>query len=420
MYTHALGLPSMHSAAACNGRALQNYKWQLVSLRRHCASGGDARPRLSSTSSSWTTVLPRLRAGGCVHLTRPLEDLTCELLMVCEKQRQQEPRGGDEQPARRPQQPRCASSSSPARPPPYTSPLLARSLVLLVLAAVLCCTSSVRVPLTCESSHSGSRRQLASFPPPPAHQTRLLLFGDSLTEGVTLPGTCAHPYALELARLSGCAVSYAGYPGESSVGLGQHPLTALLKHMANQSDVPYTAAVVLVGTNDLRFLCTGPQANAVDPCAVPDGPGVSPQQLAEHIQGIHARILAVGANFSAGFKTFALAIPAPGQEVRDPPFRREHRVQVNSLLSSWAQGSPGHVFVDISALLPRFVSKPMDAHRFYDVHFTAHGYNELANVVGDALMQANVSFCPLYERGVVLPLRVTRLPTRNAPMPLCE
>jgi hypothetical protein len=63
------------------------------------------------------------------------------------------------------------------------------------------------------------------------HPTRLLLFGDSLTEGVTLPGTCANPYAYELARLSGCAVTYSGHRGETAEGLSEKPLTVLLHHL---------------------------------------------------------------------------------------------------------------------------------------------------------------------------------------------
>ena len=308
---------------------------------------------------------------------------------------------------------RAGEAATPAQKPSWgraARPARARDLVallppllpLLLLAATLCCGVSAESP---------------------GPATRILLYGDSHTEGVTLPGGCVYPYAYELARLTGCPVSYSGHPGANSVALADEPLKALLAHMSNQSASPYTLAVVLVGTNDLRDLCTDGKEGSDDPCTSKkegeEGGGVTVERLAERISAIHASIMVVGRSYSSAFATYALAVPPPHQESFDPPFRRENRERVNSLLANWASGSAVHHFIDSDGLLPRFLSKTMERHRYVDLHFTPHGYNELANVIGDALIQRNVTMCPLFEHGTAtVPLRVTRLASEKA-RPLC-
>lgn len=216
-------------------------------------------------------------------------------------------------------------------------------------------------------------------------ETSFLLYGGSLTEGNSF--NCNHPYAYELSRLSGCAVTYSGHSGAGAAFLLDN-LPALLEHMKPRN---YTAAVVLVGTNDLHQALEGT---------------LTMHQLAQRIEEIHTKI-----HNATGVQTFVLGIPAPWQDAFEPRQRIE-RQALNEWLADFCAKNVGkHTFVDTLKLLPR-TGQPqaVETHRFVEVHFTPHGYNELAGVVGDALMAADVPMCPLFgPTGTSVPLRVTSL-----------
>jgi hypothetical protein len=229
-----------------------------------------------------------------------------------------------------------------------------------------------------------------------ACETNILLFGDSLTAG--LSGKCEHSYAIELARLSGCPVSYAGFPAATSGALLEL-FPRIRDHIESQkaNGSPFTIAAVLAGTNDMHLVVEGV---------------LSPAELAFQIETIHRRLANV-----TGIQTFALAIPTPGQDSYQTT-QRILRHEVNDRLSVLCERSQGrHVFVNSDALLPRlFQGKAVEDHRFAEVHYTPHGYNELAGVVGDALLAAGVPFCPLWGAAdMPAPLRVKNLNTPTFP-----
>lgn len=207
--------------------------------------------------------------------------------------------------------------------------------------------------------------------------TRLLLFGDSLTAGVVI--SCCHPYAYELARLTSCEVFYAGYHGATAQALRDeldrtHSVVMDSVAEAAGEGAPFTAVMVLVGTNDIRHLNDG---------------RYSPEELARRIRGLHERL-----TNGSSMLSFALGVP-PLMQDESNEVQLANRRGLNALLRRFAEGSGGrHFYVDVEAALPRLdQSEAVREHRYADVHFTPHGYNELANVVGDALMAAGVPMC---------------------------
>jgi hypothetical protein len=116
--------------------------------------------------------------------------------------------------------------------------------------------------------------------------------------------------------------------------------------------------------------------------------------------------------------TIALGIPTPPQDIGND-WNRLPRLAVNKGLRLFAERSGGkHVYVDLDERMPRFnQSDAVVSHRFAEHHFTPHGYAELADVVGDALLAANVPLCARKDYND--PPRVSKL-FKNSPLiPIC-
>ena len=131
--------------------------------------------------------------------------------------------------------------------------------------------------------------------------SRILCFGDSLTEGYTFQESGEfHPYSTELHKLlaehcQGTVVVHtAGVSGETVVPSMSGRLDKLLK----QEGQPYDWVIILGGTNDL-------------------GTGRTAEGLLPHLLALHDRAK------EAGSRTLALAIPQfinelnPGNENRE-------------------------------------------------------------------------------------------------------
>jgi hypothetical protein len=143
------------------------------------------------------------------------------------------------------------------------------------------------------------------------------------------------------------------------------------------------------------------------------------QLLRKDTDGVAARLA------SRGYTLDTEAFRALEAERKDVQTRTEalqaRRNALNAVLREFADASHGrHLFVDLESALRRANASAAEvAHRFADdVHLTPHGYNELASVVGDALLAGGAAACPLFDAaGMARRLRVTSL--RDSERPLC-
>jgi lysophospholipase L1-like esterase len=181
------------------------------------------------------------------------------------------------------------------------------------------------------------------------------------------------------------------------------PLSAV--DVARQDGFPFTAAVVLVGTNDA--LQPHKRSNNKE------NGETSIALTAVHIERIHKRL------HRDGRIPLTLVLSVPPMHAI-PPIQAL-RNALNARLREFADASHGrHLFVDLESALRRSNASAAEvAHRFADdVHLTPHGYNELASVVGDALLAGGAAACPLFDAaGMAQRLRVTSL--RDSERPLC-
>ena len=210
--------------------------------------------------------------------------------------------------------------------------------------------------------------------------SRILCFGDSLTEGYTFQEGSTfqksgyfHPYSTELHKLLAehcqetVVVHSAGVSGEKVVPSMSERLDKLLK----EASQPYDWVIILGGTNDLGTGALGTGCRAED--------------LLPHLLALHDRAKETGS------RTLALAIPQyinelnPGNE----KFRSE-KAKVNDGLKVYSeQADCKTYFVDLWNDLP-FGALSAEERVLYwvdDAHMTPRGYDKMAHVIFDCLRQ---------------------------------
>jgi lysophospholipase L1-like esterase len=176
-------------------------------------------------------------------------------------------------------------------------------------------------------------------------QTRLLAYGDSLTAGFYARGSLFAPYAAQLSRrLGGCVVDHIGLSGftadqmRASLGSNSSHLDgtsrswAALDAALDGAAPPYTAVVILAGTNDLGRLrhAGGPR---------------TAESVVGDIVALHRAALATGA------RTVALTVPQPAFEAGRPQLA-EGRAAINAGLVAFAATNSNVTLVDVAAALP--------------------------------------------------------------------
>lgn len=197
---------------------------------------------------------------------------------------------------------------------------------------------------------------------------RLLVFGDSLTEGYYAYGRLFHPYAIRLAdRLQtlegGVLVAESGKSGECTDAMRVR-LGELLDAFA---DVQLSAAVILGGTNDLA--------------------------MRRHVPGICANITAMHALLrERGIRSVALTVPERAGELMEPLYLTCKRELNEFILHGLADAVPGVHVVDLDAALPYTSLSADERARLWDdgLHLKPEGYDRLGDIVYEGLHLAGV------------------------------
>jgi len=187
----------------------------------------------------------------------------------------------------------------------------------------------------------------------------VLAFGDSLTVGYP---TC-QPYGKRLADLLGVPAEFvttSGLAGQITGDMAQR----LQHELRLKAHKPFTHVVILAGTNDIRQ-------------------NIPPETVISHLAGLYNMVRASGA------KCVAVTIPRFGGPW---PMTRQ-RSQVNRALRAVA-ASPGQgkepllQLADLDQALECVHASERDSLFCDSVHFSARGYELLANIAYKAVMKS--------------------------------
>ena len=205
--------------------------------------------------------------------------------------------------------------------------------------------------------------------------SRILCFGDSLTEGYTFQKGSTfqesgyfHPYSTELHKLLAehcqetVVVHSAGVSGEVVVPSMSERMDKLLK----EASQPYDWVIILGGTNDFAMGCR-------------------PEDLLPHLLALHDRAKETGS------RTLALAIPQHINELNpgNEKFRSE-KAMVNDGLKVYSEQTDSKTyFVDLWNDLPFGTLSDEERVLYWvdDVHMTEQGYDKMAHVIFVCLKQ---------------------------------
>lgn len=258
-----------------------------------------------------------------------------------------------------------------------------RSLVTLptlwLLAVHLCLSTSFH-PIA--KSRSRSAHHLPSHYNATASHDRcmvkLLLFGDSLTEGYHSHGMRFHPYANKLEELLEASfpvtntareddarrivapflLHQRGVSGEFTDEM-VHRLEPILEHAA-ASGHPYDIVCILGGTNDLS------------------DPRNEPAHIFGNLRSLYEQVHAHNANATV------LAITIPQSFVRERKYL-ETRAAVNQLIRQYA--APRVLHLDLEGAIAYYESEGHVNRIFWDdgLHLTPKGYDFFGQLVFEAL-----------------------------------
>jgi len=233
-----------------------------------------------------------------------------------------------------------------------------------------------------------------------ADEPRILAYGDSLSAGFYARGRKFAPYAPPLSELlGGCTVDWIGLsgwttgqmlntlPGAAASGLRRRSNWQTLDEALNAAH--YTHVAILGGTNDLGMALGGAKADENSSEAARS----LAQPILDNLRKLHE------AAHAAGAKSIAITVPEVAYE-QEAPMAREVRAEINRGLARMVQRKAGQMaLADAAVLLPRFnVSVDVVDKRWDDgLHFTPHGYEELAGVV---VLAGPTSFAPIIRKAV--------------------
>jgi len=244
--------------------------------------------------------------------------------------------------------------------------------------------SSTLTRLVLGARHFQSR--FVSSPPSsqPINMVKILLIGDSLTEGYYHNGMRFHSYANKLEELlyskfpnkinsnsemitNQFLIEERGVSGELTSQIS-HRLTNILDHNTNNpKETPYDIVCILGGTNDLGY-------------------ELAAQSIFQNLQGMYDRVK------QHNPKATLVAITIPQSYVEHKEYIAT-RKEVNARILQYGAGGEGVVHVDLEHLLPYFTTtggeteKQEKNHDYWDdgLHMNSNGYDKFGELVFDAI-----------------------------------
>ena len=219
--------------------------------------------------------------------------------------------------------------------------------------------------------------------------TRALCYGDSLTAGFWAGGSRFHPYAGRLSvRLGGCTVDHIGLSGYTSAQMVQTltrkteeggDIDSTARRWVSLEDAltstHYTHVIILAGTNDLHTLRHAGGHRSAD-------------DVVGDVKTLLRRAL------SSGARTLSLTMPQPAFESVRPQMALG-RGEINDGLRRFAEATDNVWLVDLELALPHLNASEAERQRLWDdgLHLTPAGYDQLADTVYDALLEAGATPC---------------------------